>query len=152
MAVCLLCRQEVAPSEARVVHGDGREILVHTSCFDDFAPLVREALATSGVTPPTGLSKLARSVDGRLVLVHRNFKNEQMPFLVYLAGQKDPVAVTEMYSWAEQNELRIHNMANQVLRLKNKGFISTFDREGERVAVITEDGRRAIEEYAASLT
>lgn len=153
MATCLLCRGEVPSSDARVIAADGRELLVHASCFADFVPLVREALGPSGaLLPTTGLAKLAKTVDGRLVLVHRSFKNEQMPFLVYLASQKDPVAVTDMYGWAQQNELRIGNMANQVLRLKTKGLIATFDRAGERVAVITEDGRKAIEEYASSLT
>lgn len=150
---CQLCHQEVAEAEARPIPAEGRTILVHTSCFADFAPLVVAAFGSSRITPSAvGLDRLAKNVDGRLVIVHRNYDNEQMPFLVFLAAQTGPVVVTEMYEWAEQNELHIGNPANQVLRLKNKGLVGVVQSpDGKRLIFITDEGRRTIEEYAASL-
>ncbi len=139
--------------DARAIPAAGRTILVHASCFADFAPLVAAALSPSTAPPrAVGLDRLAKSIDGRLVLIHRTFDNEQMPFLVYLAGQKDPVVVNDMYDWAEQNELHIGNPANQVLRLKNKGLVGVVQSaDGKRLIFITDKGRVAIEEYASGL-
>src|SRR5438445_2339497 len=127
MPVCLICHHEVADADGRSVASDGRVLIVHPSCFADFSSLVKEALNASSLRPPAvGLDRLAKNVNGRLVLVHRNFPNEQMPFLVYLATERDPVIVADLYKWAEQNELRIRNPANQVLRLKEKGLLATY--------------------------
>ncbi len=153
MPVCPVCHQEVVAAEARAVPSDGGELQVHAACFKTFSSLVKEALRAASVQPSaTGLDRLARVVSGRLVLTHRNFPNEQMPFLVYLAAQKDPVVVAETYRWAAQNELRIANPALQILRLKKKGLVATYENEGERCVVITDAGRKAIEEFAASVT
>ncbi len=47
--------------------------------------------------------------------------------------------------------MRSTNYSIQVTRLKNKGLVATYDKGGDRYIVITEEGRKAIEEYAASL-
>ncbi len=152
MTTCSLCHQEVGTEQFRRIPAHGHELVVHTSCFEDFAVLVAATTRVSGVQlGATGIDRLVKMMDGRPVLTHRTFPNEQMPFLAFLATQTDAVSVAEMYKWAEQNELRIANPALQVLRLKNKGFISVFDKDGDRHAIITEDGRKAIAEYAESL-
>ena len=101
--------------------------------------------------PSSALDRIARTVANRLVLVHRNFPNEQMPVLAYLAIINQPVPVIDVYNWLEQNELNIKNPANQVLRLKDKGHVATFDQEGSRYIVLTDEGRKAIEDYSNSL-
>jgi len=152
MDVCPLCHQEVAESDRRPIASSERRLVMHLACFEDFESLVREVGQVPTLTAPKpGFERLAKEVDGHLILVHRDFPNEQMPFLVYLASQENPAVVTDMYNWAEQNELRIRNPANQILRLKEKNHISTYDRDGKRFAVITDEGRAFVGKFAARL-
>ncbi len=152
MNACALCHQEVAATDARTIPAGGRDLLVHFACFGDFAALVKEVNRGAGTQlAGSGLDRLVRMMDGQPVLVHRSFPNEQMPFLAYLATQKDPSVVAEMYKWAVKNEVRVANPANQVQRLRNKNLISTFDKDGQRYAVITEDGRKAVADFLAAL-
>lgn len=153
MTTCSLCHLEVAPEQSKTIPAGGHDLVVHSSCFEDFAALVTAASRVPGVpTAPTGLDLLIRTMGGQPVLVHRSFPNEQMPYLAYFAMQEEPVPVADVYQWGEQNEVHSSNASACIMRLRNKGLLSTFDKDGTRYAVITEDGRKAIEEYAASLT
>ncbi len=114
--------------------------------------MVHESLARAGQAPSfSGLQRIARDVDGDIVLVHRQFPNEQLPILVYLAHFSRPTPVIEVYRWLKGNELRIKNPSLALLRLSEKGLVSTIRRGNERLALITDKGRMAVEAYAESL-
>jgi hypothetical protein len=98
------------------------------------------------------MDRLAKVVDGRLILVHRSFPNEQFPMLVYLARLDGAAPVGDLYTWLRQNELRVKNPSLSLLHLKEKGYVATFDQGNARFALITDQGRQALDTYISSLT
>ena len=153
MPICFVCRQETDPGHARTIPSGERVLHVHDTCYSDFGALLRSASDDLAMRPTVvGMDKLTKSVGGRLILTHRNFPNEQMPLLAFLARQENPIAVNEVYQWLEQNEVNISNPANQVLRLKNKGLVSTLQDGESRQVMITDEGRNVIGEYAKSIS
>jgi len=114
--------------------------------------VVREALTAAGRSAPVaGIERIARNVEGDIVLVHRQFPNDQLPILVYLAHFDRPVPVLEIYGWLRQNELKISNPSLALLRLSGKGLVTTLKRGDQRFGLITEAGRRIVDEYADSI-
>jgi hypothetical protein len=75
-----------------------------------------------------------------------------VPLLVYLAHFDEPVAVLELYRWLRESELSITNPSLALLRLSKKGLATTFKREGTRYAMITDEGKRSLYEYAGKLS
>src|SRR2546426_8016640 len=129
MQTCAWCKQSITEGEPHLITEGERVLALHDSCFKDLALLVRETVRTTtslGI-PVRGLNRLIRDVGGRRILVHRSFPNEQLPALAYLGIMNQPVPVTDVYSWLLENEVRIKNPANQILRLKEKGLVATFD-------------------------
>lgn len=152
MAICALCRNEVTTEDGRSISDGGRTLVVHASCFADFSVLTREALRESGATTPlTGLNRLSRVVNGKLILTHRQFPNDQIPLLIYIAHKDQAVVVSDVYTWLRQNEMSIKNPSLQVHRLREKGLVATFDEDGTRWIVINDEGKRALQEFAESL-
>src|SRR5438445_904495 len=105
---CWSCRKETTESGSRVLTVSESQITVHPSCLTEFGLVVREALRSTGeAVPVSGIDRLARNVEGSIVLIHRRFPSEQIPILVYLAHFDRPVPVLDVYSWMRQNELKI---------------------------------------------
>ncbi len=153
MEPCTWCGKDVGDLPSRIVQGNGRSLILHTTCFEEFTLLVQETIRITGSPPvaSTGLDRLVRSIGNRKVLVHRGFPNEQLPALALLGTLQDPIAVADVYSWLAENEVKIKNPANQILRLREKGLVATFDQDGQRTVVITDGGRRLLLEYVKSL-
>lgn len=152
MEACEICREPVEPGTSRKVTDDGRTVMVHENCFLNFAILVKDVVRGNRLqTPTSGVERLARIVNGALVLMHRSFPNDQMPLLVYLAHLDRAVPVNEVYGWLRQNQLNIKNPSLSVLRLREKGLVATFAQEDTRYVMITEEGKRTVHDYASSL-
>jgi hypothetical protein len=152
MPDCFVCHHETDPGHARTITSGERVLHIHDTCYSDFGALLQNVMTNRNLRPANvGLEKLTRSVGGRLILIHRNFPNEQMPLLAFLAQHEEPTSVDDVYQWLQQNEVNISNPANQVLRLKNKGLISALQSGESRQVMITDEGRKVIEEYAKSI-
>jgi len=129
-----------------------RRLAIHLSCFTEFGIVVRETLRSTGNAPPaSGLGRLARRVEGNIILVHRRFPTEQIPILVFLAHFDKPVPVLDVYAWLRQNEVKIRNPSLALLRLSDKGLVTTLKQNGARLAMITDAGIRMVDEYASSI-
>ena len=152
VTACWICRKETTEGPSRVLDSGENRITVHPSCLAEFGIVAREALTTSGQPAPIGrIERIARMVEGNIILVHRQFPNEQIPILVYLAHFDRPVPVLEIYGWLRQNELKISNPSLALLRLRDKGLVTTLKRDDQRFALITDAGRRMVDEYADSI-
>jgi hypothetical protein len=152
MTACWICKNETSDGSNRILVSGDIRINVHPSCLAEFGLVVREALAAAGRSAPVGgMERIARNVEGDIVLVHRQFPNDQLPILVYLAHFDGPIPVLEIYSWLRQNELKISNPSLALLRLSGKGLVTTLKRDDQRFGLITEAGRRVVDEYADSI-
>ncbi len=152
MENCWICREPLVEGDAFHASADQIEVRVHRRCWSVFSLLVREALRSNDATPiRVGVQKLAKELSGSIVLVHRNFPNEQLPILVYLAHFEQPVPVPDIYAWLRENELKIDNPSLALLRLSKKGLVTTLKRDNARLALITEAGMREVSDYADSV-
>lgn len=152
MQHCWICHIETTEADIRVLKTDQGEIAVHAGCLSEFGMVAREALKLSGqATPALGLERIVREVDGKIVLIHRKFPSEQVPILVYLARFDRPVPVLEVYEWLRRNELKIKNPSLALLRLSSKGLATTLKQDETRFAMITDSGRKMLDEFADSL-
>lgn len=150
---CMVCRQPVDSSDESVHKAtleDGSQVFGHHECIEGLRLLL--GTKSRGQVYDEMLGGVIRQIEGKPVLVNRNFPNQYLPTLIYFALQEgNPVAMEQFSDWLELNGLKFSNPSMTVSRLVDRGMLAKIASEsGVYKYFITSKGERELDAYLSN--
>lgn len=145
MTVCMICGEQISLEEETFSRDtDAGPAVAHQKCIVRLKALL-EPSEHGPVRQERGgeASPILRNEGDDWILTRRDI-SVTMIILSYLDVQAKGSSAKDVYEWLRRNEVRCSNPSEYIKKLKNRGLISVFKSEEERVVQITPKGRMAV--------